>query len=112
MNRIRFLAVSALLLSGCEQRIGDFTIISTKNVDLANLDIRPAQHEPEVEGLDSKLIIIVWGTPASMEEAIDRAIENGKGSALADASLYFTHWYIPYIVGQRKFRVEGKVIGK
>lgn len=112
MNRIRFLAVFALLLSGCEQRIGDFTIISTKNVDLANLDIRPAQHEPEVEGTDSKMIIIVWGTPASMEEAIDRAIENGGGTALADASLYAKFWYIPYLVGQREFRAEGRAIGK
>lgn len=79
---------------------------------MANLDIRPAQHEPEVEGSDSKMIIIFWGTPASLEEAIDRAIESGSGTALVDASLYAKFWYIPYIVGQRKFRAEGKVIGK
>ena len=112
MRKIQILTIAMLLLFGCEQPIGHFTIISSKNVDLANLDIRPAQHEPEVEGVDSKMIIVFWGSPASLEEAIDRAIEKGGGTALVDASLYVKFWYIPYLVGQRQFRAEGKVIGK
>lgn len=106
------MAVAVLLLSGCEQRIGDFTFLSTKNIDLSNVDIRPSRADPEVEGVDSKWIVIVWGTPPSLKEAIDRAIEEGGGTALVDASLYVKHWWVPYIVGQTQFRVEGKVVGK
>ncbi len=98
-------------LAGCEQRLGDFTFLSSKNIDLSNLDMDAEEGAPIVEGEDSKLIIFIFGSgPPNLKEAVDRAIEAGDGTALSDVSIYFTNWYIPYIVGESKFRVRGKVV--
>lgn len=113
MKRSHVVALGAGLLFsfGCEQRLGDFTFLSSKNIDLSNLEMDAAEGAPIVEGEDSKPIIFVFstGTP-NLKEAVDRAIESGGGTALSDVSIYYTEWYIPCIVGERKFRVRGKVV--
>jgi len=99
------------VITGCERRLGDFTFLSSKNIDLSNLDMDAPEGAPIVEGEDSKLIIIVFGGgPPNLKEAVDRAIESGKGTALSDVSIYHNSWYIPWIVGENKFRVRGKVV--
>ena len=91
--------------------MGDFTFLSTKNIDLSNLNMGARNNAPNVEGVDSKLIVFVFGGgPPNLKEAVDRAIESGNGTALSDVSIYHTSWYIPYIVGENKFRVSGKVV--
>ena len=100
-----------LFVVGCEQRLGDFTFLSSKNIDLSNLNMEAGADAPIVEGEDSKPIVIVFGGgPPNLKEAVDRAIESGEGTALSDVSVYYTSWYIPYIVGENKFRVRGKVV--
>jgi len=108
MKAISALAVAALAAAGCSTRLIDFTVISTKNVDLS----RGASFErakERVEGID-KVHIIVFiptGTP-NMKEAIDRAIESVPGAvALLDGVVTQTFWWIPYIYGQSMFLVEG-----
>jgi len=113
MKRSHVLALGAalLFLLGCEQRLGDFTFLSSKNIDLSNLNMEAGEDAPLVEGEDSKLIIFVFsGGPPNLKEAVDRAIESGRGTALSDVSIYHTSWYIPYIVGENKFRVRGKAV--
>ncbi|MCK4341890.1 MAG: hypothetical protein KAY37_09235 [Phycisphaerae bacterium] len=113
MKRSHVVALGAglLFLFGCEQRLGDFTFLSSKNIDLSNLEMEADENAPIVEGEDSKPIIFVFSTGVpNLKEAVDRAIESGRGTALSDVSIYYTHWYIPYIVGENKFRVRGKVV--
>lgn len=110
-SRVVPIGASLLFLFGCEQRLGDFTFLSSKNIDLANLEMEAAENAPIVEGEDSKPIIFVFRTGVpNLKEAVDRAIESGRGTALSDVSIYYTSWYIPYIVGENKFRVRGKVV--
>lgn len=111
MRRIGLLLLVVLLFTGCEQRLGDFTFLSSKNIDFSNLDMEASENAPMVEGEDSKAIIFLFSTGVpNLKEAVDRAIESGGGTALTDVSIYYAHWYIPYIVGESKFRVRGKVV--
>lgn len=95
-----------VLFTGCSQRVIDFTIISSKNVDLTNaasFKRGPAR----VEGKDSKPIIffIPLGTP-NTKEAVDRAIESVPGAvALTDGVI--TYKYFVFIFGQMSYLVEG-----
>jgi hypothetical protein len=95
-------ALTALALSGCVQRIMDFTVISTKNVDI------PGTRGEKVTGEDMKSIVIIipTGTP-NVKAAVDDALNKGGGDVLVDGVISFKNWYIPYIYGQMGFIVEG-----
>lgn len=96
------------VVSGCTTRLVDFTILSTKNVDLT----RAATFErgnSRVEGKDTAYIIIFipTGVP-NVKEAIDRAIESVPGAvALVDGVVSSNFFYFPYVYGQETYVVEG-----
>jgi len=103
-----FIVFFSLCVSGCATRLADFTIISTKNIDLARgADFQRAKSR--IEGIDSASIIIIipTGTP-NVKEAIDKAIESVPGAvALLDGVITYKFWYIPYIFGNASYVVEG-----
>jgi hypothetical protein len=95
------------LLSSCSQRILDFTIVSTKNVDLSRA-AKFTRSKTRTEGTDMVHIIIYvpLGVP-NMKEAIDRALEKVPGAvALVDGVVYNKHWWA-IIYGQDMYVVEG-----
>ena len=95
-------------LQGCTNRVTDFTIISSKNVDLSQI-AKYQRGDERVTGEDIAHIIIFipTGIP-NLKEAIDRAIESVPGAvALVDGVVYMTNFYIPFIYGQNKYTVEG-----
>jgi hypothetical protein len=97
----------ALVLTGCSQRMIDFTIISSKNVS-----IDTSARGSMSEGSDWAhwfLFIPVSGTVIpSLEEAVDRAIEAGgpEYDALMDGVVY-SKFYWALIVFGNGFRVRG-----
>ena len=96
------MALASLSLSGCVTRIMDFTVISSKNVDI------PGTRGEKVEGEDMKSIVIVFPTgQPNIKEAVDRALEKGNGDVLLDGVIYAKSWYIPYVYGQTGFVVDG-----
>lgn len=110
MKKVLLAFFGLVLLSGCATRMVDFTIISTKNVDLARLG--EFHRSERVEGVDTRYIIIIipTGNP-SVEEAVDRAIESVPGGvALIDGVLTNKFFYIPYIFGENKYVVTGTVL--
>lgn len=79
------LLVSMVSLVGCAQRVTDFTVISTKNVDLSR-GAEFTRGAQRVEGNDTSYSILLFsmGIPDT-KEAIDRAIEGTAGAvALVD----------------------------
>ena len=110
MKRCIGLALMVLLIlagAGCSQRLIDFTLISTKNVDLSKLGLARATAREEGEDLRHIIIFIPTGVP-SMKECVDRAIEKVPGAvALADGVVNYRWWYIPYIYGQMWYVVQG-----
>ena len=97
--------------AACTTRLGDLTILSTKNVELNQIG-GFERHTVRVEGKDAApiLLFVPAGTP-NMEEAVDRAIESVPGGvALVNAVAYAGWWWIPLVYGQEWFRVEGTVL--
>lgn len=110
MQLFRTIIVSSalILLSGCSQRIVDFTVISSKNIDLSRgADFK--RSPVRVKGEDRKMIIIFipTGIP-NAKEAMDNAIESVPGAVgLLDGVITQHSWYIPYIYGESWVEVEG-----
>jgi hypothetical protein len=108
--KFSFIAASAALalLSGCTTRITDFTVISTKNVDISTIG-HSKRGTNRIEGRDTAhtIIFVPTGIP-NLKEAIDRAIENVPGAvALVDGVVYHEYFYIPCIYGRASYVVEG-----
>ncbi len=100
-----------VVFASCSHRLIDFTIISSKNVDLSQM-AQFKRGTQRVEGIDKVHIIIFipTGTP-NAKEALDKAIESVPGAvALVDGVITQKFWWIPYIYGQNYFVVEGTPI--
>jgi len=108
LSKILIVSCVVVILSGCSQRMIDFTIISSKNIDLSRgADFKRLPNR--VKGEDRKSIIILFptGTP-NAKEAMDKAIESIPGAVgLVDGVITQHSWYIPYIYGEAWFEVEG-----
>ncbi|MCP4569411.1 MAG: hypothetical protein GY841_17690 [FCB group bacterium] len=101
--------VCSISFTGCTQRVLDFTVVSSKNVDLR---IGPEGKADRVVGIDQVwwFITIPLGTP-NLKEATDRAIESAgpEYDALIDGVISFRQaWYI--LTGESTFIVEGTPI--
>lgn len=96
------------IVSGCAIRLVDFTIISTKNIDLSRgADFKRGPCRVTGEDQVNIIIIIPTGTP-NIKQAIDKAIQSVPGAvALLDGVITSKCWYIPYIFGQSSYVVEG-----
>ncbi|KLV03697.1 hypothetical protein ABT56_17940 [Photobacterium aquae] len=97
---------SSILLSGCAQRVADFTLASTKNVELNNGNFVSGER---VVGEDTKAIFIFpLGIP-SVKEASDKAIESDKCAvALSDVTADFE--FFSFFVGYQKYIIEGDLV--
>lgn len=100
--------IALLLMSGCSNRIADFTIISSKNVDISRgAEFKRSAQRVTGEDVKHIIVFIPTGQP-NAKEAMDRAIEKVPGAiALMDGVVTQESWWIPYIYGQTKFVVEG-----
>ena len=103
------LVVLIIISMGCSARLLDFTIISSKNV---NMQVPDASKGNRVTGVDkvTSILGIPLGT-ANLKEAVDRAIEKaGPGyDALVDGVIYaVSKFYI--LFGSSGYQVEGTPI--
>lgn len=108
MKKILVVLILFFAATGCSQRLIDFTIISSKNMDLSQA-ASFQRGQSRVKGEDAKHIIIFipTGVP-NAKEALDRAIESVPGAvALVDGVITSHWWYIPYIYGKSWYVVEG-----
>lgn len=112
MKNLKFTLIALVLLaitfSSCTHRVLDFTLVSTKNVDLTKgADFERGKQR--VEGTDMIHIIIFIPTGTiNIKEAVDRAIETTPGCvALLDGVIYTKFFWIPYIYGQSSATIEG-----
>ncbi len=102
-----FFLIAGLFISGCSYRVLDFTIISTKNVDLSKADTF-TRAKTRVEGQDVvHMILFIPTGRLNMEEAIDRAIEKTPGAvALVDGVVYSKGWWA-ILYGKSLIIIEG-----
>ena len=96
------------LLAGCATR-SDFTAISGKNVNLSNIKVNRSMDKGRASGEDCQHVIIFIPTsgPATLDEALDRALEPKQANLMLDAVVRHNWFYIPYIYGQECWKAEG-----
>lgn len=103
---ISIIAIVIVSFAGCSQRIGDFTLISTKNVDIGG---KYKQVEGRFSGEDARGVFlgIPLGTP-NLKTAVDNCIQAGKGDLITNAVLDGSYWSV-IIWGEQKYTVTGDV---
>jgi len=110
MKTIRLLAFGFLaLLTGCTQRITDFTVMSGKNIDVAALG-KTRHMSQRVRGKDiGHIFLFIPVKFPNIKDAMDNGMEKAPGSiALVDGVVYSQfYWVIPLIYGQANYIVEG-----
>lgn len=105
---IAFVVLLSISVIGCATRLADFTIISTKNIDLSRgADFKRGQSRVQGEDKFAIIIFIPTGIP-NIKQAIDKAIQSVPGAvALLDGVITYKFWWIPYIFGETSYVVEG-----
>ncbi len=104
------LIACALMTAGCSARLGDMTMITTKNVDLSRMNefVRTGNRVTAKDRYTT-LLAMPLGS-ASIEEATDKAIEQVPGGvALIDVVMREGGWYL-FLIGRKGYRVEGEVL--
>ena len=99
-----------LLLTSCTQRLFDFTIISTKNLDLSKMDTFERGRQ-RVEGTDGVnwILMIPLGFP-NIKQAIDRAIEMTPGAVARVDGVVFSKSWFAIVTAYTSYVVEGTPI--
>ena len=102
--------VITLALGACVSSRSDFSAISGKNVNLSNFRIDRSKSKGRVSGSDCTQVILIIpnGSPPTLDEALDRALEPKRANLLLDAVVEYSSYYIPYIYGETCWKVEGE----
>lgn len=102
-------AIALMLLTGCATRLGDMSVISTRNVTLDRVDLDSLPQVKGVTGKDSKFmfLFIPLGFP-HLEDAIDDALDKGGGDVMVDAVVHRQGWW--FLIGENALKVKGTVV--
>lgn len=104
------LVISVVIgITGCATR-SDFSAISSKNINISNLELKKQDSLGKVSGEDCKHIIVFFPTKVapSIEEALDNAFSVNGGNILLDATAKYHNFYIPYLYGQECWNITGE----
>ena len=111
MKKLIAVAISLMLVTGCVHRIGDFTVASSKNMDIKRTTYRVDESERLTAQDTSHIILFIPTGQPNMEEAMDNAIEQRAGAVgLSNVTVKSGFWWIPYIYGQSWFEIEGNPV--
>ena len=100
------LCAGMFMFTGCTTRLGDFTVLSTKNVDVSGL--KPGDRQTGEDCVNLLFSMIPMGE-VNWKNAMDQALERGKGDVMVDAVLTVKAWAIPYIFGQSCLEFTGTI---
>jgi hypothetical protein len=104
-------AGGALFTTGCSTRVADFTVVSTKNVELSRIDVKKAAVVHNVTGQSRKFIIVLFPTGVpTIQDAVDDALKRGGGDVMTSTKVEQGGWYIPFIFGVNYIKATGDVI--
>lgn len=99
-----------MLQWGCASRLGDFTLLSSKTVEISRVDLKKVTYSRGIEGSDGRFwfLFIPFGNAPSLEEAVDAALENGNGDFMTSAVIHRTSWTI-ILFSWESYAVSGDV---
>lgn len=107
MKKLSIIVLVSIVLTSCSQNLFNFTIVSTKNIELQKLSTLE-KSTTRIKGEDKASIIILIPTrKIKIDQAISNTIDGIPGCvALLDGTVYSKGWFVPYIYGEVKFVVE------
>jgi hypothetical protein len=112
MKIFKYFTLFVVLISfaNCTTRLTDFTIISTKNI---NIDAKKGNR---AEGKDCAYYLFgllpIFKIAPNLKDAIDNAIESqGEANGLVDGVVYRKFFYF-FIISQDCYLVKGNIINK
>ena len=109
----RFLIAIAgglLLATSCKTRLVDFTIISTKNIDLSKAaSFKRTNNRIEGESKAHVIVFIPTGVP-NIKTAIDKAIEATKGAVALTDGVVYSKFFYAVLYGYTAYVVEGNAL--
>ena len=87
----------------------DFTLISSKNVNLNNVKINTNNSKGQTEGRHCHYAVLFFtiGEPTNLEKALDEALLVKMAEVLLDADVSWQFVWIPFIYTQECWKVEG-----
>jgi hypothetical protein len=95
--------MSTIVLSGCSTRVADFTVVSTKNMNLNSGELVSGDR---VEGSDGvPVVLFPLGRP-NIKEATDHAIENDR-CVVGLTDVVLDQFAFAFIIGYISFDIEG-----
>lgn len=102
------LGVMLLWCSGCSSKLGDFTVLSSKNVNLADFSTYSGTGGDRIVGEDVKTcILLFWNKPEIQpKEAVDDALNQANAYMLTDATLK-SEGFWALLLAQDKYVAEG-----
>ncbi len=108
MKKLSIILFTTAILTSCSQDLFNFTIVSTKNIELEKLSsLKKSTEKTKGEDKASIIIIIIPTKRIKIDKAISNTIDGIPGCvALLDGSVTTKFWYIPYIYGQQKIVIE------
>jgi hypothetical protein len=107
MKKLSIAVILSMILTSCSQNLFNFTIVSTKNIELEKLSSLKKSSEKTSDEDKSSIIIIVPTRKVKIDQAISNTIDGIPGCvALLDGVVYSKFWFIPYIYGEQKIVVE------
>ncbi|WP_413997648.1 hypothetical protein ACMDB5_07515 [Flavobacterium sp. W1B] len=107
MKKLSIVILTSIILTSCSQNLFNFTLVSTKNIELEKLSSLEKASE-RTKGEDKTSIIIFIPTrKIKIDQAINNTIDGIPGCvALLDGVVYSKFWWIPYIYGQQRIVIE------
>ncbi|MGI9213052.1 MAG: hypothetical protein ACR2HF_11325 [Methylococcaceae bacterium] len=107
MKNILTIVMLAFFVTGCAQRIGDFTLVSSKNIDLTRgADFKRSYTRIKAEDTVPIILGIPIGIP-NMKTALDRAIEKTPGAVALTDGVVSQKIFNFIIFGEMGYEVEG-----
>jgi hypothetical protein len=110
MKKIGFVFLVALLAAGCTVRQANFTLLSTKNVELSRVDLKKIDLVRNRDGSSSRFwfLFIPFGGQPTLEDAVDDCLENGGGDFMTSGVLYTNDWSL-LLFSYGSWKVQGDV---
>lgn len=107
MKNFIALLVVVISFSSCSQNLFNFTIVSTKSIDLEKLSSLEKSSKKTIGEDKTGIIIFIPTHTTKIDQAISNTIDGIPGCvALLDGVVYSKFWWIPYIYGEQKYVVE------
>ncbi len=106
------LIITAILVTtGCAQRMLDGTLVSTKNIPAATINIAEnvTVRDAEAKSSTTWFFCFPLGRIANVEDAIDDVLARGQGDYLTNPVISYEWLGIPGILWVQTFSVKGDV---